>query len=92
LAQKFQLTGWLWPIIWLAMAKDDDLLAEIDRFLEETGMGPTTFGVKAVKNSHLVGRLRRGRDIGMATGKQVRLFMDEHRRVNSREPANEAAE
>jgi hypothetical protein len=62
------------------MANDDDLLAEIDRFLEETGMGHTTFGVKAVRNSHLVGRLRRGRDIGVATARQVRVFMDEHRR------------
>jgi hypothetical protein len=63
------------------MANDDDLLAEIDRFLEETGMGHTTFGVKAARNSHLVGRLRRGRDIGMATGKQVRAFMEEYRRA-----------
>jgi hypothetical protein len=64
----------------LAMANDnDDLLAEIDRFLEETDMGPAAFGAKSVNNGHLVGRLRRGRDIGMSTGKQVRTFMTEYR-------------
>lgn len=67
------------------MAKEDDipdLLTEIDLFLEETGMGPTTFGVKAARNSHLVARLRRGRDIGMATGQKVRAFMTTYRLKN----------
>jgi hypothetical protein len=65
----------------------NELLAEIDRFLAETGMGPTTFGVKAVKNSHLVERLRQGADIGMATGARVRGFIDDYRRARAPQDA-----
>jgi hypothetical protein len=69
------------------MAEIDDLLAAIERFLEETGMGPTTFGMKAANNPHLVARLRDGRDIGMTTADRIRSFMDGYRRARSTEAA-----
>jgi hypothetical protein len=69
------------------MAEIDDLLGSIDRFLSDTGMGPTTFGVKAANNPHLVARLRDGRDIGMATWARIRSFMAEYRQSMSKEAA-----
>lgn len=56
----------------------DPLLAEIERFLARTGMGPSFFGKQAVGNSELVKRLRSGRDVTRATEKRVLAFIAEH--------------
>jgi len=51
------------------------LIQEIDRFLTETGMGPSYFGKKAVNNSELVSRLRAGKRILVETDAAVRQFI-----------------
>jgi hypothetical protein len=56
-----------------------DLLEEIDAFLEETGMGESYFGKKGANNSELVGRLRRGGQIYRSTEKTIRQFMANER-------------
>lgn len=64
-----------------------DLLSEIERFLDETGMGEHRFGILAVKNGRLVERLRAGKTPGGKTARiwpetetQVRAFMIAQRR------------
>lgn len=59
-----------------------DLLAEIDAFLAETGMAPTTLGNKAVRNWRIVEHLRAGGDTGHVTAQKMRAWMSEYRRGN----------
>lgn len=51
------------------------LLEEIEIFLAETGMSPTYFGEKAMRNWRLVKRLRDGGDITIRNGEKVQAFM-----------------
>lgn len=51
------------------------ILEQIDRYLEKTGMRPTTFGLKAINDPHLVGRLRAGGDVTTRTAERLRDFM-----------------
>jgi len=51
------------------------LLAEIDAFLSETGMGASYFGKSAVGNSELVQRLRQGKRCWPETAQKVRAFI-----------------
>jgi len=51
------------------------LLAEIDAFLTETGMGDTYFGKVAVGNSEVVSRLRAGRRVWPDTETNLRPYM-----------------
>lgn len=51
------------------------ILPEIEAFLKETGMGPAYFGKKAVGNSEIVARLRKGRPIWPHTEQRLRIFM-----------------
>lgn len=55
------------------------LLEEILEFIKETKMGPAYFGKKAVNNSELVERLRRGRSIQIDTAEKVRAFIKARR-------------
>jgi hypothetical protein len=63
----------------------DDLLPLIERFLSETGMGPTYFGSEAVGNSKLVRRLREGRPITTDTDRKVRAYVAERIKIRRRE-------
>lgn len=54
------------------------LLAEVEAFLAETGMGESYFGKRAVNNSELVKRLRAGRPVLSTTEASVRAFMSSH--------------
>jgi len=63
----------------VAPVKHEKLLQEIDEFLELTGMGETYFGAKAVFNSALVGRLRKGRRCWPETEDAVRAFIKKER-------------
>lgn len=58
----------------------DNLLSEIDAFLAETGMAPTTLGNKAVRNWRIVDHIREGGDTGHVTAQRLREFMRDHRR------------
>jgi SLT domain-containing protein len=61
----------------------DALLTDIERFLNETGMGEYRFGLKAARNGRLVERLRQGTTpergkpvwIRPETERQIRDFM-----------------
>lgn len=55
------------------------LLAEIDAFLGETGMGVAYFGKRSVGNSELVARLRAGRRCWPETAAKVRSFIKAER-------------
>lgn len=59
-----------------------NLLAEVEAFLAETGMGPQYFGRRAVGNSELVLRLRRNRRVWPETEAKVRKFMEERREAS----------
>lgn len=55
------------------------LLPEIEAFLAEAKMEPTTFGQQAVRNWQLVARLRAGGDLRRDTEDRIRSFMAAHR-------------
>ncbi len=57
------------------MSATEELIAEVDRFLAETGMAPTTLGQKAVRNWKLVNHLRAGGGTGLKTADRLRFFM-----------------
>jgi hypothetical protein len=60
------------------MSKSPDtipLLAEIEAFLEETGMAATTFGQLAIRDWQLVERLRGGGDVTTRKAEAIRAFM-----------------
>lgn len=63
------------------------LLAEIDAFLAETGMGPSYFGRAAVGNSELVARLKDGRRVWPETEEKARAFIADKRRERRQEKA-----
>jgi len=55
------------------------LLAEIEAFLEESGVTPTKFGIAAVNDGHLVKNLRAGSSVTLKTADRVRAYMDRQR-------------
>lgn len=63
------------------------ILPEIEAFLKETGMGPAYFGKKAVGNSEIVSRLRKGRPIWPHTEQRLRVFMAIERKERQRREA-----
>lgn len=56
-------------------AENSSLLAEIDAFMAEFGIGEHRFGILACKNGRLVERLRAGRRIWPETEDHIREFM-----------------
>ncbi len=69
----------------LAMMKNpNDLLADIEAFLAETGMGPSYFGKQAAGNSEVVARLREGRRVWPETETKLRAYMLAQRRYPQR--------
>lgn len=59
------------------------LLAEIESFLVQTGMGKSYFGKASTGNSELVSRLRAGKKIWPDTEIAVRKFMADRIRANT---------
>ena len=57
------------------------LLADIERFLTETNMGPSYFGKVAVGNSEVVHRLRAGKRVWPETEVKLRAFIVAHKRT-----------
>lgn len=55
-----------------------DILAEIDAFLDSTGMAATTLGREAVRDGNIVGRLREHRNVTARTIERLREFMRSH--------------
>jgi hypothetical protein len=56
----------------------EDLLLEVESFLERNNISPTTFGRLAVNDLGLVRRLRSGADVRTATADRLRNFMTEY--------------
>ena len=57
------------------MTDPQEFLAEVERFLSDTGMAPAKFGVDACNDSALVFDLRAGREPRSRTIRRVREFM-----------------
>ncbi len=57
----------------------DTLLAEIERFLAEVGMGDSYFGRLSVNDGKLMKRLRAGRDVETKTADKILNFMRQER-------------
>lgn len=75
------------------MSARDDLLNEIERFLERWDMSPTKFGQLCMNDHTFVKRLRRGSDVRLGTAERVRTFLKTWRpppRGNARRPPSEA--
>jgi len=53
------------------------LLSEIETYLSQTGMAPTTFGRKAVGDANLVSRVRTEANLTLRTIGRVRRFIRE---------------
>lgn len=51
------------------------LLAEIEAYLARTGETATKFGLAAVRDGHLVSRLRKGESVTLKTADKVRAYM-----------------
>lgn len=54
------------------------MLAEVERWLEATGMPWSTFGWRAVRDKRLVGDMRNGREPRPETQARIRAFMEAH--------------
>ncbi len=65
----------------------ENLLSEVNSFLDETGMGVSYFGKVASGNSELVKRLESGGRVWPETADKIRAFMSEYRRSKSENAA-----
>jgi hypothetical protein len=52
-----------------------ELIAELDSFLDRYGIADSTFGIRAANDSHLVERIRNGRPIRRSTVLKIRKYM-----------------
>lgn len=57
---------------------DEQLLRQIDAFLDRTGMKPTRFGIEALSDGGLVKGLREGRSLTLKNAQRVVAFMAEY--------------
>ena len=53
----------------------EKLLAEIESFLERSGLEHTTFGTLAMNDTAFVTQMRRGRNVRIDTAERARDFM-----------------
>ncbi|OLS51323.1 hypothetical protein BV392_04455 [Rhodovulum sulfidophilum] len=72
------------------MIKHSALLSDIDSFLENTGMGASYFGKRAVGNSELVSRLRCGGRVWPETERKIRSFMADSGAIHPASPQSKS--
>jgi hypothetical protein len=65
----------VFTVIGEKLAVREQLLKEIEAFLERSGMAATTFGLKAVNNWKLVDRLRASGDVTIGQAQRIRAFI-----------------
>ena len=53
----------------------NELLREIDAFIERQGMNPSDFGWSAIGDRNLYRHLKNGRDLRLSTLDRIRAFM-----------------
>lgn len=61
------------------MSSAEQFLADLEEFLVETGMDPTSFGLRAMNDPRFVFDVRKGRQCSLRTVDRVRDFMSAHR-------------
>lgn len=61
------------------MTMQEQVLAEVEAFMERMDMRPTTFGMLAMGDKGFVFRLREGRPVKTTTIDALRLFMSAYR-------------
>lgn len=69
----------------------DQLLADIEDFLAQSGMSPSAFGRLAMKDPSFMSRFRAGADVTLITAEKLRLFMRDFRKSRmkgARRPAH----
>lgn len=77
--------GWHFPIdrvgniLNIGCMTNDDFLAAVEAFLTETGMKPSPFGEKALRDPSFVRNLRDGRSCSLETVGRVTAFMADYR-------------
>ena len=76
----------------LAMSTHEKLLAEVEAFLDATGMKATNFGLWGMNDRMFVFKLRKGRIPSVATMDRVQAFMRANRPRRRRRPKAQAAE
>jgi hypothetical protein len=54
---------------------NDELLRELDAFLDRYGIADSTFGIRCLNDSHLVARIRAGRTIRRSTILKIRNYI-----------------
>lgn len=59
----------------MGMSETQTLLAEIERYIADAGIAASTFGERAVRNSKLVARLRKGESVNLNTAAAIREFI-----------------
>lgn len=69
------------------MSTHEQLLSEIEVFLERHAMAPTTFGLRSVNDAKLVANLRSGSDVTTRTLDRVRSYMRDFKKKDH--PHNE---
>lgn len=60
------------------MNSAQDLLREIDAFLERSGKTQTAFGIETMNNSSFVRHLRQGGSVTLRTVDKIRKFIADH--------------
>ena len=78
------LTSVKFPISVICMTDSATiLLAEIDEFLDRSGMTQTCFGILAMNNSSFVRQLRNGGGVTLRTADRVRTFIRDHKNTKT---------
>ena len=57
------------------MTLEEQFRSRVGAFLERTGLGPTTFGLKAVGDRNLIGQIEGGRSPSLRTADRVLAFI-----------------
>ena len=55
------------------------LLADIEAFLEASGISESAFGTAAINDKHLIRQMRDGRELKYDTEQRIRSFMARYR-------------
>lgn len=75
----------------MKLIDDEELLAEVERFLADTSMAPTRFGREVMGEASLVARLREGRSLSLKNANKVWDFIEGRRATAGDDTSSEAA-
>lgn len=72
------------------MSEQEKLLRDIETFLAKHDMPETVFGVKAMNDTALLIKLRKGRTVRIDTAEKLRRFMREYKTDGKPRPRQSA--